>query len=179
MDGSSWAGGDRLKAYLDKAAEAASSASEVRVGFLENATEPNGASTAMVAAIQNYGAPKAGIPPRPFFSNMIAAHKDEWGPDIAAILKSDGMSAERALSLMGEQISGQLRDEIVALDSPPLSPVTLMLRMMKIGRNSPITFDDVIEARRRVKAGEVAKGVSVKPLVDTGALFQGVDYEVS
>ena len=106
-------------------------------------------------------------------------YKDEWGPDIAAILKSDGMSAERALSLMGEQISGQLRDEIVALDSPPLSPVTLMLRMMKIGRNSPITFDDVIEARRRVKAGEVAKGVSVKPLVDTGALFQGVDYEVS
>lgn len=171
-------GGDKLAAKLAEIARLFSNASSVRIGFLEKATYPNGTPVAMVAAIQEFGAPKAKIPPRPFFRNMIAAKKGEWGPAIAALLKSNGYDALRTLQLTGEAVAGQLRESIIATNAPPLSPITLMLR--KMFGNSPelIRGRDVGEAARRVAAGESVGGVSTKPLVWTGHLLNSVSYEV-
>jgi hypothetical protein len=172
-------GGDKLEARLKALADKVSNPGTLRVGFLEGATYPDGTPVALVAAIQNFGAPARGIPPRPFFSNMIAQNKDAWGERLAAILKAQGMDAKRALKLMGAGIKGQLQQSIVDTLSPPLSPITLMLRKMKYADPElEVTGATVGEAARRVAAGESLEGVPTKPLVDTSHMLMSVDYEV-
>jgi hypothetical protein len=133
----------------------------------------------MVAAIQEYGAPSRKIPPRPFFRNMIADKSPEWPSAIGANLVATNYDTGRTLDLAGAAIAGQLRESIIKMNSPPLSPVTLMLRMMK--KNDPdlvVTGRTVGEAARRVAAGETASGVSTKVLVDTGFMLDRIDFEV-
>lgn len=143
-------GGAGLEAYLAKLGEKVSSASSVKVGFLEGATYPDGTPVAMIAAIQNFGAPKRSIPPRPFFSNMIDKHGSEWGGEVAELLDRTGFDSALTLELMGERIEGQLRQEIVDTNSPPLSPKTI-----------------------------ARKGGREKPLIDTAHMIGSIDSEVS
>lgn len=172
-------GGDKLDAALRRIASELSGGAEVDVGFLENATYPDGTPVAMVAAIQDGGAPRAGIPPRPFFRDMVANESKHWAGDLAKILPAVDYDAKTALSLMGEEIKGELQQSIADTFSPALSPVTLMLRKMKADDPSlVVTGSTVAEARRRVQAGESASGVSTKPLVETGHLLQSVDMRV-
>ena len=65
-------GGAKLKAYLTRLSKKVERSAVLRVGFLEGATYPNGTPVAMIAAIQEFGAPKAGIPPRSYFRPLIA-----------------------------------------------------------------------------------------------------------
>src|SRR4029077_15356101 len=67
-------GGDKLTAKLKELREKIGKGPALAVGFFEGAPHPDGASVPMGAAIQEFGAPKVGIPPRPFFRNMIAKH---------------------------------------------------------------------------------------------------------
>ena len=142
-------GGDKLAGYLSDLAKKVTNASTLKVGFLENATYPDGTSVALVAAVQNFGAPSRGIPPRPFFSNMVAQNGDQWGPMLGELLQRTDMDAGKALALMGEEIKGELRESIIATNAPPLKPAT------------------------------VARKGHDKPLVDTGLMLASVDKEVS
>lgn len=141
-------GGDKLEAELQRMAGAVTSAETVKVGFLAGATYPNGTPVAMIAAIQNWGAPRAGIPPRPFFSNMIAAKSPEWGPATGALLVANDYDAAKTLAQVGEAVSGQLRQSIIDTNAPPLA------------------------------ASTVARKGFDKPLVDTGVMLNSIDYEV-
>lgn len=141
-------GGARADAYLQKIADRIKQSGTLRVGFLEGATYPDGTSVAMVAAIQNFGAPALGIPPRPFFSNMIAKEANNWGPKLARILHNRGYDVDASLRLMGMGIAGQLAQSIVDTNEPPLAPAT------------------------------VARKGSEKPLVDTGHMLQSISFEV-
>ena len=170
-------GGGRLGAALQGMANRLSDASSVDVGFLEGSTYPDGTSVPMVAAIQEYGAPRVGIPPRPYFRNMISKRSGEWPRAVSDLLKANDYDARRTLEQTGAAIAGQLQQSIVDTNDPPLSPVTLMVRQI-VGPNGTPTFADVMEARRRVDAGEVASGVSTKPLVWTGNLLNSVSYRV-
>lgn len=172
-------GGDKLEGVLAHIAANVSKAAAVDVGFLAGATYPDGTSVPMVAAIQEFGAPKAGIPPRPFFRTMIAAKSPEWPKAIAGLLKANDYDAQRTLGQAGAAITGQLQESIIATDSPPLSPVTLMLRKMRADNpDLVVTGKTVAEARAKVAAGESTAGVSTKPLVDSGHLIASADYEV-
>jgi hypothetical protein len=142
-------GGDKLQAKLAEIGRGFAKAKKVRVGFLENATYPDtGEPVAMVAAIQEFGAPSKNIPPRPFFRHMIAAKSGEWPQGVAAALKASDNDAEVALGIVGEGIAGQLRQSIIDTNSPPLKPATIKRK----------GFD--------------------KPLVDTGHMLASVDKEV-
>ena len=171
-------GGDKLADVLKTIGAKASSAKYVQVGFLENSTYPDGTSVPMVAAIQEFGAPKVGIPPRPFFRDMIAAKSKEWPKAIRDLLKDNDFDAAKTLGQVGEGVKGQLQQSIVDLTTPPLSKVTLMLRKMFGNNPDAIRGRDVAEARERVAAGEDTDGVSIKPLVWTGHLENSVDYQV-
>jgi hypothetical protein len=174
------ADGSKLAQKLAELSAKLSQAKTVRVGFLENATYPDGTKVAAVAVFQDYGAPRVGIPPRPFFRNMVAQESPTWGASLAAIMKATDSNADRSLTLMGELIAGQLRESIIATLAPPLSPVTLMLRRMRADNPGlVVTGKTVGEAARRVAAGDSYSGVSTKPLVDTGQLLKSVDYEVT
>lgn len=155
-------GGSRITAELERRAKNLSTAKEVRVGFLENATYPDGKSVALVAAVNEFGAPSRGIPPRPFFRGMIAQHSAEWGPGLSALLKANDYDAARALDIAGAGIEGQLRQAIVDYNAgPPLADSTIA---------------------RKTGKGRVRKIAGVfgpeKQLVDTGHMLNSVDHEV-
>lgn len=172
-------GGDKLIKALERIKKDAGSAKSVKVGFMEGATYPDGTPVAYVAAIQNYGAPARSIPPRPFFSNMVKSKSPKWGEKLGNLLVQTDYDGRKSLELMGEGISGQLRESITATNEPPLSPVTLMLKKMKSEDQSLQVSGKVVgEAAAKVAAGEDYSGQSTKPLVDTGHMQNSVQYEV-
>jgi hypothetical protein len=174
----SFRGGDRASKHLKELTEKLSGAKTLRVGFLSGSKYPNGTPVAFVAAVQEWGAPKVGVPPRPFFRSMVANHKQEWPEAVAGLLKDNDYDVQRTLELTGEAIAGQLRTSIINTNSPPLSPTTLMLRKMFGNHPEKIRGRDVVEARHRVAAGESYAGVSTKPLVWTAHMLNSVDFEV-
>jgi hypothetical protein len=141
-------GGENVRRYLERVADRVSRPATLRVGFLENATYPDGKLVAMVAAIQEFGAPRANIPPRPFFRNMIAKKSREWPSAVAGLLAANDYDLARSLDQAGFAIAGQLRQSIQQTNSPPLAPSTID-----------------------------RKGFS-KPLVETGHMLNSVDHEV-
>lgn len=148
---------------------------QVRVGFLEDATYPDGTKVAAVAALNNYGAPAAGIPPRPFFTNMVADQSPAWGDRFAQVLADAGYDPDLALERMGLGIEGQLRQAIVDMRDPANSPVTDLLKQ-RFPTGDGVTFADVQQAR-----ADVANGITAaagKPLVWSGHLLASVDSEV-
>lgn len=142
-------GGGKIEGFLAGLSRRLKTGDVVRVGFLEGSTYPDGTPTAMVAAIQNFGAPARGIPPRPFFSNMIVDCSPQWGDELAKVLKAANLNGALALSRMGERIAGQLRESINQTNAPPLSPLTVARK----------GFD--------------------KALIDTGHMWNSIAYEVA
>ncbi len=142
-------GGKKLEQTMAAIAKALGTGTRrLRVGFLEGATYPDGKPVAMIAAIQNFGAPRAGIPPRPFFSNMVKDKAPAWGATLIAALKANNFESTAAMRMMGEHIAGQLRQSIKDTNEPPLKPATIRRK----------GFD--------------------KPLVHTGHMLQSVDFEL-
>jgi hypothetical protein len=141
-------GGEKFEAALSEIARMLGASRQLKVGFLSTATYPNGTPVALIAAIQNFGAPRAGIPPRPFFSDMVKKKSPEWPAAIGKLLVSQKYDAARVMQIMGEAIAGQLRQSIVDTNDPPLAPATIRRK----------GFD--------------------KPLVHTGHMLASVDYEV-
>jgi hypothetical protein len=173
-------GGSALEAKLKQTLEKISKASKVSVGFLEGSAEPDGTSLPMVAAIQEFGAPGAGIPPRPFFRPMVKTERAHWGADLAARLKATDYDAEASLGQMGKQMEGELRASIVAVSDPPLSPVTLLLRERFGNDPGAIKFKDVQQAREDVASGRVPNVTATQahPLIWTGHMLNSIKSEV-
>jgi hypothetical protein len=173
-------GGERLDAYLAKLSKKVKRGATMRVGFLENATYPDGTPVAEVAAIQNFGAPVAGIPPRPFFSTMVNREAGGWGVKLSRILEHAEYDSILALNLLGEGIAGQLRQAIVDMNDPALSPVTLLLRE-RFSDHDSITFADVQKAREDIAAGVKPNvtATQAKPLVWTGHMLASIGVEVT
>jgi hypothetical protein len=173
-------GGDKLKARLAELSKKLDKKATLGVGFLEGGQEADGTSLPMVAAIQEFGAPAASIPPRPFMRPTVAHHSSEWGDMLAAALPAANYDVEQVLNALGMQITGEIQDAIVAVDSPELSKITLMLRKMRSEDQSlVVTGATVGEAARRVAAGEEVGSVNTKALVDSGTMLRGVSHEVS
>ena len=173
-------GGDKLEARLNELAKKLGKSSSVEVGWPEEAKEASGVSSAFVASVHEFGAPSRGIPPRPFFRPMIAAEGKTWGPKLEAALEVTGMDAKKALELVGEDIAGALAQSIANVNSPALSPVTLLLRD-RFGNNpQEIEFSDVMQARHDIADGVVpnASGPGAKPLVWTGDMLKGIKVTV-
>jgi len=96
---------------------------EVEIGFLENATYPDGTQVAAVAAANEFGTSRA--PARPFFRRMIAKESPGWGDKVAGLMQATGKDGAKVLALMGEDIEGALKQSINDLTSPPLAASTI------------------------------------------------------
>lgn len=168
-------GGDKLITRLQNITRSINKASVVEVGFFAGATYPStrrpvlrkkyskrkskgiegalpgvsgGVSVPMIAAIQEFGAPRAGIPPRPFFRTMVREKQGEWPQAIADLLRANNYDAKKTLEQTGIAIKGQLQVSINEWTDPPLKPAT------------------------------IARKGFAKPLIDTAHLINSVDYEV-
>ena len=166
-------GGDKLTKALAELSKKVKAAKAVEVGWAENATEESGVSSAFIASIHEFGAPRKGIPPRPFFRPMIAKEEPSWGKKTGMLLTHFDYDAEKALTALGEDISGALAQSIIDVTGPALSPVTLLLRQRFGNSPSAITFEDVMKAREDIAAG-VMPSASTKPLVWTGDMLNGI-----
>ncbi len=145
----SWKGGEKTKRILQQISIAARKAGRLKVGFLAGNIHPNSdLPTAAIAAIHEYGAPKANIPSRPFFRTMIREKSPEWPKAIANLLVANNYDSKLTLEQTGQAIKGQLQQSINNFDGVPLKPATI-----------------------------ARKGFS-KQLVDTGHLVNSVDFEV-
>lgn len=121
-----FSGGSLLEAKLKEIAGRLGKSASVDVGFHPGQNyEDGGQPVAMVAAIQNYGAPEAGIPARPFFSEMVRENSPDWGKGLAQVLVADDYDGARALGRMGDVIAGQLAESITQADFVPLAPATV------------------------------------------------------
>lgn len=171
-------GGSKMQGVLSKLQKRLSASKFVSVGFIDGQTYPDGTLVAQAAFWNEFGTITA--PPRPFFRTMIKKEAPTWGPKMGKVLRAAQYDSSKTLKLMGELINGQLVGSIRELTSPALSPTTLMLRKMKDQNSSlVVTYATVIEARRRVAAGEQgATGTRAKPLIDTGQMLRATGYQV-
>lgn len=148
MAQSSLTGGDNLKKYLEELSKKIGAGGVLRVGFLENATYPDGTPVPVVAAANEFGDPSHNRPPRPFFRTMLAQKSPGWGVKFGKILKATGYDLDQSMGLMGEMIKGELQQSIRDFTTPELADSTV-----------------------------AAKGFS-KPLIDTGNMLNSVDYDI-
>jgi hypothetical protein len=142
-------GGDKLEAALKDISRRLGARGEVSVGFLQNATYPDGKPVAMIAAIQEFGAPSRNIPPRPFFRRMVAKESAGWPALIEGQLKATNYDVGLTLDRVGAAIAGQLQLSIRDLVDPPLKPATVR-----------------------------AKGFE-KPLIHTAVMINSISWEVN
>lgn len=159
---------------------------KAQAGFMPSAQYEGqagkGTPVAYVAAIQEYGDPSHGIPPRPFMRKASSDNREEWVQSVKRGLREvvrGGMAPDAALEAVGGVMAADIQGAIAAVDSPPLSPVTLMLRgMRQANPNLVVTGRTVGEAAAKVAAGDDPGAVSTKPLVDTGYLLASVTHRV-
>lgn len=95
----------------------------LEVGFLENATYPDGTPVAAVAFWNEFGTLHA--PARPFFRQMIAKESPTWAGKIAKLAIATGDDGPKVLALMGEDIDGALKQSINDFTSPALAESTI------------------------------------------------------
>lgn len=138
-------GGDALQAKLEEIARSMGGGA-VSVGFMAGATYSDGTSVAAVAYQNEFGSSTQ--PPRPFFRRMIAAESPSWGRKMAGLAKATNYDGARVLDMMGEDISGALKQSINDFATPALAQSTVD-----------------------------AKGFA-KPLIDTGHMINSITYKV-
>ncbi len=140
----------------------------------------DGTSVAYVAAIQEFGAPEAKIPPRPFLRPSIAQDKDKWVKILEAQIpkvQAGQITADQALLGVGAVAVGDIQAMIASINSPPLSPITVLLRKWR-KQGKTISGKTVGEAAQAIAAG-VDPGSDNKPLNDTGYLMSSIRNAVN
>lgn len=151
-----------------------------QAGWFPGAVYEDGTPVAYVAAIQEYGSPANGVPPRPFIRPTIEQSKGEWvdemGKGVRAVIRGR-VTSEQMLEVVGLRVASDIQARIEAGPHLPLSPITLMLRKWaREGR--VITGKTVGEAAAAVAAGESDGGVNSDPLRDTGLLIATLNSAV-
>ena len=141
-------GGQKLENALARIARKLDRTGTLQVGYFAGATYPTGVSVPMVAAIQNFGAPSRGIPPRPFFSNAVAKNKRNWPKEIKDKLVATNYDTAETLNYIGERIVGEVQESITSGHFVKLKPATI-----------------------------ARKGFDT-PLIDTGRMLQSVSKRI-
>jgi hypothetical protein len=157
-------GGAALEAALKRIAAAAKSAASVDIGFMGAATEADGTPIPLVAAMNEFGAPSRGQPPRPFMRQAIEKNSPKWPINLGTALVRYDYNASAALALVGLEIKEEIEDSIRELVSPPLAESTIARK--SAGKTKPI----------RSKGRTYGP---TKPLVDTGTMLRSVTTKVN
>lgn len=154
-----------------------------KTGYFETAKYEDGTSVAYIATIQEFGYAAGNIPPRPTMRPTAAEHGKpggKWALSFAAGAKAVLAGKRTALEVMeitALMAAGDVGKAISNLHTPTLSPVTLMARLYRHDMGSKVSSGKTLGALAKgLDAGPVNFGglVSIKPLVDTGLMFQSV-----
>ncbi len=69
--------------------------------------------------------PEHKIPSRPFFRRMIKLGEKHWGDDLGSHLKHYGLDSDLSMIAMGQQLTNELQDSILAPGYVPLAESTI------------------------------------------------------
>ena len=114
-----------------------------------------GGEVAEIAAIHEYGAPRAGIPARPWMRSTFSSRREEliiMQKRLAQLFLQKKISEERYLALLGAWIVVQLKAQIV--------------------QYGPILFQPLKPATIRAKGGKSA------PLINTGQMVNAIRFVI-
>lgn len=167
----------RLEALIEQSKKLS-----LRVGFFDTSKYADGTPVASVAAEQEFGVPSKRIPPRPFMRPTVTANKAKWSGlfargSRAAIVGT--IDLRNVFEQIGMVAAGDIAQAISKVQSPPLKASTLQLRKWR-NAGIPIGKQQVKWAAQLAAKGLAdTDGVSKKPLVDSGILFNAVTHEVS
>lgn len=142
---------DTIIDFLNKVSRDLAS-KQLKVGFIDGATYPDGTAVAGVAAENEYGVPEKRQPARPFFRNAISDHQTEWQDAIGRGIRA-GLPVTQVLEAVGALIASDVYTSITQLLDPGLSGRTI---------------------RERQERGNM----STKPLEDTKVMINSIDHEV-
>lgn len=132
------------------------------VGWFASARYDKGTPVAGIAAVHEYGSTKRNIPPRPFIRPAMQKYGGQWRDDLKAGARgilAGTETPESVMEKMGLQVSAQIKEKILTINSPSLQPAT-------------------IAARRRKLADKSTTGSLDKPLIDTGLMVITLTYAV-
>lgn len=121
---------------------------KVRVGVLDG-------ELAEIAAIHEYGAPRAGIPARPWMRSTFSSRREEliiMQKRLAQLFLQKKLSEQRYLELLGTWIVVQLKAQIV--------------------QYGPLLFQPLQPATIRAKGGKTA------PLINTGQMVNAIRFVI-
>lgn len=133
-----------------------------KVGFFPTSKYEDGTPVAYVAAIQEFGSPAQGIPPRSFMRSTVNEKSGEWrgvATQGAQAMINGTATGDQVLEAIGLKAAGDIRYTISKLTTPALRPET-------------------IAARLRARKDKKTVGLLTKPLVDTGTLLNAVTSAV-
>lgn len=143
---------NNMRKAIDTAIENASTI-VAKVGYFPSAKYTDGTPIAYVASIQEYGVPSKSIPPRPFFrptaDRRMSAWKQVFAYKVKEFMQGRGF-AKDAFDEVGNLARGEIDRAISDVYDPKLVKATIAAR----ARRAHMKVEDV----------------SVKPLVDTGAM---------
>lgn len=137
----------------------------LRCGWFADAEKyDDGTPVAAVAVYNEFGTSR--VPARPFVRPAIAEHGDRWllhlGLGMRKVIMGKIPNVKTVMSLLGEEIVADLKDSIMRVWSPPLSPRTV--------------------ANRRSRWNSAKSGkhpeMLYKPLVDTTLMINSTSYRV-
>lgn len=161
---------------------------KTQVGWFESARYDDGKPVAGVAAVQEFGSAKMGIPPRPFMRPTIEEQSESWGSLVgsgARAVVNGSSTMTKVLSGLGLQVVGDIQKTIVSSDYQALSPVTIALRKLRDDgvQISGKTVGMVASAIADGKTGSGELGDqtygNTDPLRDTGYMLATLTSETS
>ena len=185
-------GGEKLEAKLREIAEKAGQANTVRVGFLDNATYPNGLPVAQVAATNEYGG-----------TVTVPAHD----VTINRKIKADGEFAQNGRFVKADKANystvHHVDEYTVNIPARPFFRGMIQMRKgewgtdlgkivkaadydsgVALGRLGALVRDQLQESIREFSdpanaKSTIAKKGFDKPLVDSSHMMNSVDFEVN
>lgn len=139
------------------------------VGWFEGNTYPNGELVGDVARKQEFG--DGNIPPRPFIRPAKRANLRKWEKIIMQGIKKEIKNGKgnflNALNGLGLVASGDIKEAIERVLTPPLAKSTIKARMERRG----------IESKDGLSGEQIS--ILEKPLIDTGRMISTVEYHAS
>lgn len=186
-----FSGGDKLQAYLDRILAHVSSATAVKVGFLEGATYPDGTPVAMVAAVQEFGG-SMNIPERK--QDLNFKQNERTGEVGNRFVKADKANFTQTVTIPAHTVTVPARPFFrTMLDQKAREWGAQAGKALKgadydakvaLGRMGELIKGELQESIRTLTSPALApstvraKGFD-KPLIDSGHMLASVDYEVN
>lgn len=98
------------------------------IGIQEGSDTPGGTSLALIAAANEFGTKNGHIPERPWQRGWFDANRkriEKFASNLYTRVLKGNITADRALKILGEWYTGELKKSVTQLKTPPNAPSTI------------------------------------------------------